>query len=108
MDDYISREAAIKALGDKPEVWNDTPEEYAYRFQYFIDLDAIKNVPPADVRPVVRGKWEKRIVEDENDPYGLFRKRFYCSSCGEWQTYGMTNFCPACGSRNSEESDDHQ
>ena len=26
------------------------------------------------------------------------RKRFYCSECGDWQTYGETNFCPECGS----------
>jgi rRNA maturation endonuclease Nob1 len=25
------------------------------------------------------------------------RRRFYCSECGDWQTYGETKFCPECG-----------
>ena len=25
-------------------------------------------------------------------------RRFYCSECGKWQTYGMLKFCPNCGS----------
>ena len=25
--------------------------------------------------------------------------RFYCSECGEWQTYGKTKYCPDCGAR---------
>ena len=33
------------------------------------------------------------------------RKRFYCSSCGDWQTYGETKFCPDCGCA-MERSDD--
>lgn len=25
------------------------------------------------------------------------KKRFYCSECGDWQTYGETKFCMNCG-----------
>lgn len=42
--------------------------------------------------------WIKRTVtNDPLDPAGLFRKRFECSACGEWQTHGETKYCPNCG-----------
>ena len=25
------------------------------------------------------------------------RPRYYCSECGDWQTYGETDYCPNCG-----------
>lgn len=57
-----------------------------------------ESIPFADVKPVVRGEWEERIVEDiDHDPYGFFKRRWYCSSCGRWQTHGSTKFCPNCG-----------
>ena len=37
------------------------------------------------------GTWEEGI--------GNNRGRFYCSECGDWQTYGKTDFCPSCGVR---------
>lgn len=46
-----------------------------------------------------RGTWDERIVEDENDKYGLFRRRFYCSACGDWTTHGKSAYCPHCGAR---------
>lgn len=27
------------------------------------------------------------------------RRRFYCSACGDWNTYGKTDFCPYCGAK---------
>lgn len=35
-------------------------------------------------------------VYDKNDD-ALFRKKFYCSKCGEGQTYGKPKFCMNCG-----------
>lgn len=26
-------------------------------------------------------------------------KRFICSECKDWQTYGQTKYCPNCGAR---------
>ena len=42
------------------------------------------------------GKWERRYVDDENP---FMRRRFYCSACGNWTTYGESKFCPNCGAR---------
>lgn len=55
----------------------------------------INEIPAADVRPVVRGKWITR-------PYMMGNTQ-YCSRCGE--NYGMKhNFCPNCGADMREES----
>lgn len=36
-------------------------------------------------------KWTaKSNVDDE---------RFYCSKCGDWNSYGKTNYCPNCGAK---------
>lgn len=41
------------------------------------------------------------ILQDDEpnklDPYGVFRKKFVCSACGNWHTYGKTKRCPNCG-----------
>ena len=45
-----------------------------------------------------RGVWtHRRVQDDKTDPYGFFRDRFYCSRCGDYQTYGATPFCCNCG-----------
>ena len=44
-------------------------------------------------------EWEERTVEG-SEPW--FRRRFYCSACGDWQTYGKTRFCPNCGAQMKE------
>lgn len=49
-------------------------------------------IPAADVRPVVRGKWEQT-----KDEFGIYNK---CSACGKEYYCGPIapfNFCPNCG-----------
>ena len=41
-----------------------------------------------------KGHWEERYLEEA--PIFL-RRRWYCSECGKWQTYGMPRYCPNCG-----------
>lgn len=43
--------------------------------------------------------WIEKNVDDPCDPYGFFKRRFFCPHCGRWQTYGKTPFCPYCGER---------
>lgn len=78
MDDYISREAAIREVG--VSTWAGA---------------RLKDLPAADVRPVVHGKWEW----DEH------HGNYYCPNCkavspiedqsGEY--ISRPNFCPNCG-----------
>lgn len=55
------------------------------------DLYDLKKLPPADVRPVVRGVWrfEKQGPED-------YEQFWRCSVCAD-KTYFITNYCHNCG-----------
>ena len=83
MAEYIEREAAIDAT-------------YALHFKDLIQ-EALRNLPAADVWPVVRGKW--RLYSPLTDTYE-------CDKCG-YQVVDesfRTNFCPNCGADMREES----
>ena len=90
MDDLISRQTAIDALGERPMVWT-SDDDYALgeRNQYDIDRLAIETVPSADVQPVRHERWNKIDVS------GL-------ASCGcgyITDRYSVFNYCPHCGAR---------
>lgn len=67
--------------------------EYAHGWNNLVWL--IEQEPPADVRPVVRGKWVLEY-EPNGKPYC-----FHCSVCnGDFHYIGITtkyDFCPNCG-----------
>ena len=93
MADYISREAAIKEFCDDcmDREWCKSNGDSCSR------IKNINAVPAADVRPVVRGRWEKR---------GCYA---FCSNCGERKVIAWTTtaeelvnvyrlkFCNNCG-----------
>jgi hypothetical protein len=75
-----------------------------YKEAFKMLLEKIESIPAADVRPVVRGKWERM---SDNDVFGDIHCK--CSACGEdwWQGPGWfrkANFCPNCGADMREES----
>ena len=84
MSDYISREKVLEFV--EPDA------------RPFL-AERIRNIPAADVRPVVRGKW----VEFETDTPP---RRNVCSECGyttnPWLAH-VYNFCPNCGASMEEE-----
>lgn len=47
MNDTISRQAAIDALGEKPLAWTEGEYELGLQNQWQSDVDALKAVPPA-------------------------------------------------------------
>lgn len=47
------------------------------------------------------GTWRKDIDNSRR----WDRVRFYCSECGNWQTYGETGFCPNCGAKMESEGE---
>ena len=63
-------------------------------------MDRSEGVDMKEVYRYCKGNWEERYIEDA--PM-LMRQRYYCSECGEWNTYGKTNFCPHCGADMREE-----
>lgn len=83
-DEYISREAALKAL-------------FAPGMCYApMQFQIIKDLPAADVAPVVHGRWIKDdfLSDDVNNAEK-------CSQCGEligWFS-NLPKYCPNCGAK---------
>lgn len=107
MADYISREAAVKKLRQHKvdPVKIGFLDDNIYSFNDGIDtaISSISvEVPAADVRPVVRGRWEW------NKHYGLYQ----CSNCHnsyvdiEWVKEGKWKYCPSCGADMRKEKKD--
>ena len=94
MDDYISREAALTALQDS-DLFNTTERQ----------LRAIRELPAADVAPVVHGQWIDAYPDIEPNPmfmYGI------CSECGFEQGISKyLNYCPNCGAKMNLEGDNN-
>ena len=87
MAEYIEREAAIR----KAKMANhDTNCSYVDWEQDERTELYINEIPAADVRPVVRGRW-KRV--DPRSTVVTFR----CSECNYYAHVNATNFCPNCG-----------
>lgn len=54
-----------------------------------------------------KGKWTIRFVKVDNGMGGTYReRRWYCSACSGWQTYGETDYCPWCGADMRPKGDD--
>lgn len=81
-DEYISREAALVALQDS-DLFNTTERQ----------LRAIRELPAADVTPVVHGQWALKVIDDAYEPV--------CSACGYIPGIRFWNapYCPSCGAR---------
>jgi ribosomal protein S27AE len=88
MSKYISRSAGIIALAHR-ECGNDE-----YDIAVHDCIETLKQIPSADVSPVVKGRWIydcDRVAAD-----GWTYKQRHCSECGR-QTLEADNFCPNCG-----------
>ena len=84
MAEFIDREVAKAKIREK---FKFVPAR--------IEINEVLNsIPAADVRPVVRGEWEK---------IGKIGCIFVCSACDK--TFPCkTDFCPNCGADMREES----
>jgi len=101
MNDSISRQAAIDALGERPMVWTGSDYELGARNQYDADVLALETVPSAQPERK-RGKWI--YGEDE---YGI--DGYHCDKCGFFVPWDYAhkfisyiadyNFCPSCGAQ---------
>lgn len=87
-DEYIRKADAVDELRFKPifsDAWNALGEA----------RDRIKAIKPADVAPVVHGRWI-----DTDSHLGYFAN---CSACGYQMDVhaerGYFNFCPNCGAK---------
>lgn len=83
-DEYISKQQALDEL-------------FCERCTYAATR-VIKNIPPADVAPVVHGEWKSNGL-------GGYAYVFVCSQCGYVDGYPFNDrhkFCPNCGAKIDE------
>ena len=95
MTEYVDRELALESLCTACElVPIDEKELCPYKFTGCQEYDNLFSLPAADVRPVVRGRWEP----SEKNPGWVV-----CSVCRDcyietgWVTEKKWRFCPSCG-----------
>lgn len=96
VDDLISRQAAIDALGEKPLAWTEGEYELGLQNQWQSDVDALNGLPSAQPERKT-GRW----IDEAYDPFIISGR---CSVCG-WEAHlyeddvvGM-NYCPNCGAK---------
>ena len=100
MDEYISREEAIKELR---EVYENEYPTASGDFDEYASHDVpnvLRNIPAADAQPVKRGRWidiyEWAEMHDSR-PSGMCTY-YWCSEC-EKEQEKKSDFCPNCGAR---------
>ena len=85
MDEYIKREAAIRA------VLNHSPEQVSYSREDA--ADSIRYMDAADVAPVQHAKWEVVVGSDG-------KEKMVCTGCRKQQELtGVFSYCPNCGAK---------
>lgn len=88
MTEYIEREAALAAV-DK-----------TYLDYFSVVQAAVLNIPADDVAPVVHGRWKASGVLLECQNCGEIYSRLGGNGGKAW------NYCPNCGARMDDDSDD--
>jgi len=105
MNEYISREEAIKELR---EVYEKEYPTASGDFDEYASHDVpnvLRNIPSADVQPVKLGKWECEHYDELIECYVA-----NCSECGYESTdnYRITpnhRYCEYCGTRMIKDGD---
>ena len=86
---YIEREAALKAITEHPS--NIAPFTRKA-------IDAIKNIPTADVVEVRHGEWLLPLT-DEPWRIGYFCRCSVCNKINRGHTLSIPSFCENCGAK---------
>ena len=92
MADYMDRE---KLLAKIDEAFFETDPDGKEQIGVLKCRAIIREIPAADVAPVVHGRWEAK-------GYVCGESEFECSACHktEWRTtISQFKFCPFCGAR---------
>ena len=87
-DEYIRREDVLK--GKKTGTFANG---ICFVAEPCVTVEYIESLEPADVAPVVHGKWIKQYRGQVNS---------ICSVCGK-EVGRLTDFCPHCGAKMDEE-----
>ena len=120
MDEYISRKAVQNISTNKLKVSiraTIAGDDEAASRALAEAIEEILDLPPADVKPVVRGEWMDEAPE--HDKTISERHRFRCPACGkdadyfiggygDWWCRAAPNFCPNCGADMRKEANDER
>lgn len=112
-NEYIEKETVeqtikdyLKRIAENAELL-DALSDVAWNAAIETAYTAASRIPPANVKPVVRGEWEpwERGEYDEPRP---FPKYFRCSACKIAYVKGVSGeltwrFCPNCGAEMRKE-----
>lgn len=107
--EYIERE---KALEKVIEVKHYDPELSGVVLHRYIKEIDLKDIPAADVIPVVHGRWEWFDEETGTPLTGYEREWGWCCSCCKHELpddydspdyHPMLNYCPNCGAKMDKE-----
>ena len=89
--DYISRQAALDALGVTKNATKYGGDHSGYDTRMLYEIhDALTGIPAADVVPVIHSEWEYHMS------FGI------CHNCGyeyDWKATDARNYCPMCGAK---------
>lgn len=100
MDEYIKRNVAI-AWAASGRIRTFPPNEGGEKWIRVSEVrESLESAPAADVRPVKRGHWVKRMKEHTTPKYKSFTPIWSCSEC--WLDYDPAlapriHFCYNCG-----------
>ena len=103
--EYIERE---KALEKVIEVKHYDPELSGVALHRYIKEIDLKDIPAADVAPVVHGRWQSYEssryvgVDGKGNPKYRNIRIYYCSQCGHCSII-RTKGCPNCGAKMAKE-----
>lgn len=87
MDEYINKNIIRDIIFNGISLDTDDDKLYA--------MELLNTVPPADVKPVVRGRW---IPEDSGANFMAYK----CSRCGSGGHTFKFNYCSSCGAKMKE------
>lgn len=108
MNDYISRQAVLDLIYELQNFYEkegNESEDFNSKMMYVGSInaltameDGLSDIPSADVRPVVYGKWIK-IYEDGEPAIEQHQIGVCCSKCMKIpkDRFTESEFCPNCG-----------
>ena len=109
-DDLISRKHLLEKIfyGNDDKPWFGEYDSRVYKMvknePTVIKAEALEQMKESNNNTgFPEGKWTENY--DKNREWWC-RRRFYCSNCGDWQTYGKPKYCPNCGAKMEREDED--
>ena len=96
-DEYIKKEDVLREKRT-----GTFPNGICMEAKACVTVEYIKSIQPADVVPVVHGKWTRILLRNEKG--GCIGAEMICSECGSPNGHDeKTRFCPNCGAKMDKE-----